>query len=834
MSFFFRTFAVKIVVITLNLIKMEPIRFYAGQENGVIVEKDNFSQSVFYDKYQQALTIFSRIWESKNSDISNIIAICGDRGEGKTSFLRTIRNLLADDIIYKKAQEEGLQICNNFKSPNIHALDVIDPAFFDSKHNLIELLLGKMYGKLKDQIKTDENSLVSFDKTKLLQQFDKVKKCLSIIRKQSGESVYDRLEELDQLAAGMQLKDELDKLFEAYCKFYGAQRLLICIDDLDLNMSEGYRMAEEIRKYLCNHERCIILVALKVEQMNEVIASYLRENTNEYIIDNNSVYEMANHYITKFLPLGHRVWMPSGNEITEREVIIIDRDGNKHKFGAVKEAVVKLIFQKTRYVFVNGRALSPIVPVNLRNLRHLLGLLFDMPPAKDDKNRDNVENKRIFKHYFYHKWVECLSSKDYKFVSELVTINDYSVINKDVVTYLAYKFPKEQVVREEDNNSANKTKVDSPSDILLQNILDFRNTMYNISIGDVFYVMQRLDQTPTNINTSNLIFFIRSFYAIKLYETYDIISLDEEHLFMKEKDNVSSIYKYDLALQQLNMMQRLINGSYFTYIPGELLPTAKKIARDIRVIEGKNLKQLFERLKTLTEMDNRDEEFYSILHLCEFFALTTTHPVKNSTINVVESLDRRQSEILTLKTTDSESKNWIFDVMSIFYNVINYQMAYEKFSIYYSGFYNLVSSVETDSLLNKMLVCCEKNEEGRGESKLNKRIHGLISDAAVRSDIVLMAIMDAAKQNRNKHRKGSNVDNIRFLYNAIRSIKITLYEPSEKNSEKDENLENHDPIPFKYLEPIISYLDESIDIREFDVVYGLKSDLQQDIDFEND
>lgn len=817
---------------------MEPIRFYAGQESGVIIEKENFSQSVFYEKYQHAFEIFSRIWESKNDDISNIIAICGDRGEGKTSLLRSVQNILrADEKAFENAKDV-FQFPEGFKQSKVRVLDVIDPAFFDAKHNLIELLLGKMYGELRDQIRKDDKSILSVDKTQLLQQFDKVKNCLSIIRKNSKDSIYDKLEELDKLAAGMQLKEELDTLFKDYAQHFGAERIVICIDDLDLNMSEGYQMAEEMRKYLCNSKRCIILVALKVEQMNEVIASYLRENTNKDIIDRDGVLEMANHYITKLLPLSHRVWMPSGSEIAEREVIIIDRNENKHKYDSVKDAVVRLIFQKTRYIFVNGRATSPIVPTNMRNLRHLLGSLFDMPPAKDEKNRDNVENKRIFKQYFFHQWIECLSSEDYRFVSELVKINDYSLLNKTVVTYLAYRFPQEQDVMKE--GSKDKLKLlnsGMPAHELLLNILDLRNTVYNISIGDVFYVMQRLEQTPTDINTSNLIFFIRAFYAIKLYETYDIISMDEKHFFLEEKVKAASIYKYDLALQRMNMMQRLINGSYFTYIPGDLLPLNKKDERDIRVLEGTHIKQLFKKLKDLEEKNGRNEEFYRVLNLCEFFALTTTYPIKNTTVDIIKSTERRQPEILTLKIISAENKNWIFDVMSIFYNVINYKMAYEKFSIYYKEFYELVSHPDSKSLLNQMLEACAKEEENRGESVLDRRIHGLISDAAIRSDTVLMALLDAVKLNRDKPRVGSNKDNIRFLYNAIRSLDIKLYPLIEKKP--DEKEEGGYPIPFYFLEPIITFLGKDITDDEFDVVYGPKSEpqppqpqTQQDINFE--
>lgn len=796
---------------------MEPIRFYAGQESGVIIERENFSQSVFYEKYQHAFEIFSRIWESRNDDISNIIAICGDRGEGKTSLLKTVQNILrGEEDVYERAKKV-FPYPEGFHPSKVRVLDVIDPAFFDAKHNLIELLLGKMYGELRAQIRQDEKSILSTDKTQLLQQFDRVKNCLSIIRKNTDDSIYDKLEELDKLAAGMQLKEEIDKLFNLYAKHFNAERIVICIDDLDLNMSEGYQMAEEMRKYLCNPQRCIILVALKIEQMNEVIASYLRENTNKDIIDRDGVLEMANHYITKLLPLSHRVWMPSGSEIAERSVVIIDKNNQEHPYESVKDAVVWLIFQKTRYIFVNGRALSPIVPTNMRNLRHLLGTLYDMSPAKDSENKDNVENKRIFKQYFFHKWIECLNSEDYKFVSELVKINDYSLINKDVVTHLAHKFPKE-------------TDSVDEADGLLKSILDPRNTIYNISIGDVFYIMQRLDQIPININTSNLIFFIRAFYAIKLYETYDIVSLDTKHLFMEKEPNDPSIYKYDTDLQQLNMMQRLVNGSYFTYMPGDLLPlatgnnTTKKETRDIRVLDGSILKRNYSELKKMVE-DNkeRNEDFYKRLHLCEFFALTTTYPVKSSTSDAVKFGERRQSEILALRPANSDTKNWRFDVMSIFYNIINYKMAYEKLAVYYPDFYKLASDPECDSLLNKMLEICRKEEGGRGESALNIEMHGLISDAAVRSDTVLMAILDAVKRDRNIHKTGSNRNNIRYLYSAIHNLKITLYAPNEQ-------VKSRYSIPFKFLEPIITFLWKTISDGEFDGIYGVKSDTQQELD----
>lgn len=42
-----------------------------------------------------------------------------------------------------------------FKADDVEILDVIDPAFFDKKHNLIELVLGQMYGKISREINTE-------------------------------------------------------------------------------------------------------------------------------------------------------------------------------------------------------------------------------------------------------------------------------------------------------------------------------------------------------------------------------------------------------------------------------------------------------------------------------------------------------------------------------------------------------------------------------------------------------------------------------------------------------------------------------------------------------
>ena len=309
-----------------NLLIRTPdaIVFRKGDETGIVVEKEGFANSLFKGQYSQALTLIEEIVtkfpkEQKAEEVnserhSNVIAFCGDRGEGKSSALVSLRYILSEEKCYQSACEDGLLATNSkIKLNTFKVLPMVDPAFFDNEHNLLELLLGQMYAQVKnaptnctDTFQMDSEYIT---RNYLLQQFQQVRASISIIRKATTtRNAYDELEQIDDLAAGMELKKQLAELLQTFAKFFGKERVLICIDDLDLNISEGYTMAEEIRKYLSSPQACVILMAIKVEQMEEVVRNFLRQRMNKDIILNPAIEEMAEKYVTKLLPQNHRVW----------------------------------------------------------------------------------------------------------------------------------------------------------------------------------------------------------------------------------------------------------------------------------------------------------------------------------------------------------------------------------------------------------------------------------------------------------------------------------------------------------------------------------------------
>ena len=763
----------------------DTIIFRMGEETGIVVEKteEQFKQSLFKEQYRQALTLVnSIITGSKDTDtdapMSNIVAFCGDRGEGKTSALMTIRNILIGRDSYEAAKEAKLfSTANKIEKNSFKVLRLIDPAFFDNKHNLLELLLGQMYADVREADKDcmqediysgNFNKNIA-DRNTLMAKFQDVKRSLAIIHKASDKNAYDSLEEIDELAAGIELKEDLNELMRCYAKYFGNERVLISIDDLDLNVTEGYLLAEEIRKYLCSPKTCVILISIKVEQMAEVIQSYLRGSIKD-IIENNDIQEMSLRYVAKMFPTQNRVNMPNGLGIVEFSLLIRD-NSNEESYDSVKEAVVRLIYQKTRYIFVNGRNVSPIVPTNLRALRNLVNLLWTLPDAKTNNNADNIENKRIFKNYFFNTWVRLLDKEDAEFAIKLVNNPDITTLNKSVVMHLRdIALPAQNQIKQDD---------------LLTAIVDPQNQVQNISVGDVFYVINQVESINTNIKKSYLLFFLKAFYSIELYETYDRVSSNFKSLFVnpaeclpkekeKKKENAKDgkiespyIYKYDTQLQKLNLLQRLLNGAYFTYTRNSLIPYEQGgKERDIRLIDGKNLRAAFDKIR---DSKINEEERLIYLHLC----------------------------ILSLS---SNNNYFVFDVLSIFYNVVNIQFTYNRWDKIFKDDFFTYAYKNEKSLLRQSLKLCDRKYNSP-DSTLPNEIHHFISDAVIRFSEVMLSILDNAENKRDVYSEGGNANNLKIFYDNIRRIEITLYplDPSDKR-DKGHKLQ------FLFLERIIDLL----------------------------
>ena len=765
------------------------IVFREGDENRIVVEQKN-EFSIFQAQYVRAQEIFNRLKNDKKTrDDNNIIAFCGDRGSGKTSCMESFIE----------------QLKNGDTEKEYYPLSTIDPSFFDDTHNILELVLGDMYNQIKqdnrNKLKEQRQESVDYDTEKLLMKFNEAMYYMKYLASsQNREKYYDSLEELDSLGAGLRLQDIISDLFAKFLKYHNRKYIILSIDDLDLNIQGVYAMLEYIRKYFTN-EHCIILISVKVDQLVDAIKIHL--NNTQHVPVNDS-YMMAVKYVNKIIPVGNRVNMPELEDYCDNELEYVEKDAeNKNKsYHSVKEAVTRTIFWKTGYLFYNSKGHSSwIIPRNLRSLRQLLHLLFTMPDRDNDYPNRHQTNQALFKNYFYHVWTQQLDDS-YRNRIRLILSNDNNLsFNKFVITQLA-SLPQ----FESDKNK-------------FKDLFDPSNYSYNISLGEVMNVLEYVGRNETDIQLQLFLFFIRSLYSIKLYEAYDSITAPNEYLENKifpEGDKYSpEIYASDAMFEKANALQRLVNGLYFSYDPGDVLPPTKNgHNRDMLLIDGNIIAKTLRMLSNnANEVDNKYKQQFRLM---EYFILCTSRYTQ-----IKDQKDKQRNNWtkkfdspnpVHIANFNNNTKNLVFDVLAPFYNILNLKNTYNRFNTFFMNKNNEMTLYDFAkkqdwTLLNAMLSTASRCRD------YENNYHSFLSDAVIRNIEVLLAISEHIKAER--YRKNYSSDTHRCLaefYKSIINSSMRTY-PQQPDEEAY-------TIQFNFLESLHNILNEC-EVLLFNSIVGI-------------
>lgn len=429
----------------LTIIKENEFRIFVNEH----IDNDD----VFLEQYRRAASMMNEIigasdernhmWKDHEYE-NNIIAFCGERGEGKSSVMTTFVNAACNysrDVDY--GDSKFFEEYRNQHMNNIYLADpvIIDPSTFDNVHNVLDIILAKIFSKFEKKYDEDNTCVDSRTREALINQFQKVYKCVSLINNQTkmldDEFDYEgNISKLSKLGESTNLKRELKNLVTEYLEFMekcqkktsasAKKFLIIAIDDLDLCNSDVYKMAEQIRKYLIVPQ-VIIIMAVRMEQLKLCVQE---KNLHEFetlsksgaqstIADETKT--MAERYAAKLIPIARRIYLPSVQEIADTHIaykksadgaVIWDSRNNgsavqsdSHKLVV---PILDLLYQKTGMRFLpekNGS--SFLLPHNLRDMINLIVMLIDMenPSGKDEIYYKNIER---FRRYFEKEWLDNL------------------------------------------------------------------------------------------------------------------------------------------------------------------------------------------------------------------------------------------------------------------------------------------------------------------------------------------------------------------------------------------------------------------------------------------
>lgn len=778
------------------------LHFFRGDDNRVVIEEES-SNSIFADQYAVAKCIIEDIVKSQGEDkidVSNVVAFCGDRGTGKTSCMLSLQQQIKDKFF---------------------VINRIDPSFFDDDHDIIDLVLGRLFEEV-----CGNGTSVKENQRELLKKFAEVKCCLKDLGR-SKSNIYDAVEDVSIISAGLALRDKIWELFELILKGTSKSKILITIDDLDTKVNYAYAMSEQIRKYLST-SNCIVLISINEIQLERLICMDLQKERHELNdIQKGWYMEAAHKYVLKFMPIGQRVIMPSFTEYNVNEVAIHESyEEAVTDFLPLQENVLRLIFRKTRYLFYNKVGeICPIIPRNLRQLRQLVGLLVSMSDFKN--NKESIANKYRFKTYFYDRWKKEAKQSEQEMVSNVINIEDIQQLNwiivRDYLPGLELQLQgsentKDQSVSKSENNinSISDSTISSVLEIpklfepekldLYRYITSSKNYHYNISTGDVFLLLEQYEQrNADNRHVLNMLFYLRSYYSIVLYDAYDLITEKKGYLYPEPSIKLQTV-KSDSIFGKMNVLQRLTNGSYFTYNCGDILP------------DGMDLYVINFRLSDQYSTMNASIPWSTELKMLEFFCLATWCVTIDHIKDIEESkrVDRRPFYLEPLPTNEGIL---LFDILAIFGNVQNLRTAYSKVS---DDFYNIANAHE-DSLLRAMMDISKRDHalsadkiEAREQIGIHEGEANLISNAIIRNSEILthvkgMAITKGAK----------SYDDARDLATPKRYAAFykKMIETDMKTFDFDEGQAYS--IRFAFLQAIVDLLND-VDASVFDSYMGAK------------
>lgn len=414
---------------------MAKFKIYKGNEFKVYVADSIEEDDLFFDEYKKAAEMLSEIVKcnSKNDNglnleyDNNIIAFCGERGEGKSSAMLSFVKAMRSYANTKKSQK----VFEDFKEiGNIHFSEpiIIDPSLFYETHGILDVILAEIYNEF-DSIRKNSQVDKADEYTKMIAQFQKVYKYVLLInnQKKTLDDEYDYegdIGRLVRLGNSTNLKRELSVLIDMYLEFRMCEKnagdknkLVIAIDDLDLCSDKVYQMTEDIRKYLIL-PNVIIVMALRIGQLEDCICE---KNARDYAVsidrfnDNNrlknDIFIMSVKYVNKLIPKVRRIHLPRIESFQKLTVQYIeDRNGEENIVWETEgqqdiiAAMRKLIHEKTGIILLpKEMGINILFPDNLREMVILMVFLLKMPVAAAGSERQ-YQNIVELEKYFEREW----------------------------------------------------------------------------------------------------------------------------------------------------------------------------------------------------------------------------------------------------------------------------------------------------------------------------------------------------------------------------------------------------------------------------------------------
>ena len=474
-------------------------------------------------------------------EMSRVIAISGERGSGKTSLLKSLKNIL--EKVY-------------------HVFDIIGPEVLSSDLSIIDIFVSM----LRDIVNSlDSECFSTCVLTKLNAQLKSITAAISVDKQKedyfkNGHSDSSILESLNK-------RVHLDVLFGTFLQDLLAilqtnnknpKDFVLIIDDLDLVKNQLIaKLLNDIQRYL--DKKIIIIFAYRKRQLeNSLFEDLITDNQRlleHEVIDNEEIFSQINQFLLKLVPLGNRVSLFPNNDLLNKKMWVILKsidlglDEELRIFKANNESInnkenLELTVEDWFYKFIFIRTdlnIRPIdsrentkllLPQSLREIIQVAEIFSEMKPLKRDKGytkffQELIENLYGFNQYIDYK----ITSQFNANLSMLNFFREWDSAKPYSKNHLTYSYIY--------NLSKNSEQLSGKSGEYPFNL--WNREEYNLTIGDVLAIIEEWKRLPNKLYKHLDYHF---FYLIKInYSIY--LSSKLFQAFAKRREIRNIIEKFE-------------------------------------------------------------------------------------------------------------------------------------------------------------------------------------------------------------------------------------------------------------------------------------------------
>lgn len=308
-------------------------------------------------------------------NIHNAILISGDRGTGKSVFLKNVEDLW-------KAH-----VKTDNTLPKLFFTPLIDPTLLQDHDSFTNVLVAHIYNQVTDTLNSFSCQQQSAGQEKNKQHFYKVLRSLAEAIEQPGErSDHTGLDKIIQYSSGIKIDTLFHEFVAAAKKILDCAAIVLPIDDVDMALDKAYPVLEEIRRRLsCPEIIPIVSGDLELYQhlvkleLTQSLKNKLANSPEESLYGDEKSEKLAEAYLTKVLPNHYRIALQPIEDLVSH-LTIIDPDissDDKNKSYIKYQSELKQYF----FGLINGKEKSVDYPLpnSAREIGQLIRLL---PPSK--------------------------------------------------------------------------------------------------------------------------------------------------------------------------------------------------------------------------------------------------------------------------------------------------------------------------------------------------------------------------------------------------------------------------------------------------------------------